>query len=257
MSNYIKILFFVVFIFLLNVLLFFFNKDYKFFIKKLKNPWNNIYVDEKDINDNLSFSDSIIEEKYIDIISDKRNKLLLEKEKNKVKNILKNDIDKEININTRKVELEEKLKNIIKEEENKKEIKQEIYLWKQYLNILDLFKKYDTYKIKIHTSLFDLTNEYPNKYFEFYSDEVTIYFFPIGSYKEMYEIFDVLTYDLPFSIKEVDNFWDKSFYINLDEEVSDNNIRFIISNKWILFWVKVQNDEYNNIKKILDFNLKK
>lgn len=255
MNNYIKILFFVVFIFLLNILLYFFSEDYKFFIKKIKTPNENIYVNNKNINDDFS---SWLEdnEDYKNMISEKKNKILEEKNKNLAKNILNKSLEneKKQNIVERKAELEQKVRTIMEDEE-KKLVSQEIYLWKTYLEVLDLFKSYDSYKIKIHTSLFDLTSEYPNDYFEFYSDKLTIYFFPIGSYKKMYEIFNVLTYDLPFSIKEVNNFWDKSFYINLDEEVSDDYIRFVITNKWILFWLKVRKGEYDNIKKILDTNL--
>ncbi len=255
MNVYIKILFLVVFLFLANIILYFFNDDYKFFVKKIKTPDNNIYVEQKNINDEFySLSNEKTKEDYINMISEKRKKALKEKDDKLANKILEKDIEKDKTND--KGSLEEKLQVILREEE-KKQVKQEIYLWKEYLKILDLFKKYETYKIKIHTSLFDLTSEYPNDYFEYYSDQLTVYLFPIWSYEKIYEIFNVLTYDLPFTINEVNNFWDKSFYINLNKEVEDNYTRIVISNRWILFWLKIHKDEYKNIKKILINKLEK
>lgn len=252
MNIYIKILFLVIFIFIMNIALYFFNDDYKFFIKKIKTPDNNVYVEEKDINDEFySLWKESTKEDYIEMISEKKKQALKEKDDEIANKLLQKGIEKDTSeAIDDKDALEEKLQTIIKQEEEK-QVEQEIYLWKEYLKVLDLFNKYETYKIKIHTSLFDLTNEYPNDYFEYYSEQVTLYFFPIGSYDKMYEIFNVLTYDLPFTINEVNNFGEKSFYINLDKEVEDNYTRLVISNRWILFWLKIHKDEYNNIKDIL------
>jgi hypothetical protein len=54
--------------------------------------------------------------------------------------------------------------------------------------------------------LFDLTDEYPDNYFEYYSRDLTVYLFPTKNYKDLYNIFDVLSKELPFSLKEVNNF---------------------------------------------------
>ncbi|MDF1682974.1 MAG: hypothetical protein P1U46_04670 [Patescibacteria group bacterium] len=60
--------------------------------------------------------------------------------------------------------------------------------------------------MEINTNLFDITDEYPDKYLEFYSPTLTIYFFTTKSYQELYDIFDILSTELPFSIKELNNF---------------------------------------------------
>jgi hypothetical protein len=56
---------------------------------------------------------------------------------------------------------------------------------------------------------------------------------------------------LPFSINEVNNFWEKSFYINLKEDMKDNYVRIVISKNGVDFWLKIKNDEYNKVKEIL------
>jgi hypothetical protein len=65
-----------------------------------------------------------------------------------------------------------------------------------------------------------------------------------------------LTYELPFTLNEVNNIWEKSFYINLDWNFNDNNARIIFSYKNRLFWLKVWKKSYNKVKLILD-NLEK
>jgi hypothetical protein len=61
-----------------------------------------------------------------------------------------------------------------------------------------------------------------------------------------------LEYELPFKINPVNNFWDNSFYINLNDDINDNIIRIVISNKWIVFGLKMKKNEYNLIKEKLN-----
>jgi hypothetical protein len=44
-------------------------------------------------------------------------------------------------------------------------------------NILGSFKKYSLKEVELHSRLFDLTDEYPDKYFEYYGKDITLYFF--------------------------------------------------------------------------------
>jgi hypothetical protein len=107
-------------------------------------------------------------------------------------------------------------------------------------------------ELEINTSLFDITTEYPDNYIEYYSKWLTLYFFPTKTYNEIYDIFSVLEYELPFTLNPVNNFWDNSFYINLNEDINDNVIRLIISNKGIVFWLKIKKNEYNLVKEKLN-----
>jgi hypothetical protein len=61
-----------------------------------------------------------------------------------------------------------------------------------------------------------------------------------------------LEYELPFTINEINNFWDKSFYINLNSDINDNIVRIVITNNWIVFWLKIKKNEYNLVKEKLN-----
>ena len=76
------------------------------------------------------------------------------------------------------------------------------------------------------------------------------YFFTTKNYKEVYDIFDVLQLELPFKINAMNNFWEKSFYINFNKDVNDA-VRMVILHKWIVFWLKVDKNEYSKIKQRL------
>jgi hypothetical protein len=65
---------------------------------------------------------------------------------------------------------------------------------------------YGLKEIEINSTLFELIDEYPDHYIEYYSKELTIYFFTTKTYKQVYEIFNYLQDSLPFSINEVNNF---------------------------------------------------
>jgi hypothetical protein len=62
-----------------------------------------------------------------------------------------------------------------------------------------------------------------------------LYFFNTKQFGDIYDIFKVLEDELPYSINQVDNFGEKSFYINLDTDIQDNFIRLVISYKSKVF----------------------
>ncbi|NDK07899.1 hypothetical protein EOM39_01475 [Candidatus Gracilibacteria bacterium] len=121
--------------------------------------------------------------------------------------------------------------------------------------IFDLFSDYDLQEKEEtqNSSLFGLTNEYPYDYKEYYSREkkMTLYVFKEKDYTEILNIFDVISYNLYFKIKKVNNFGDKSFYINLDSDLDDNYVRFVFSYKNSNFGLKIKKDGYNEVKDIL------
>ena len=131
-------------------------------------------------------------------------------------------------------------------------LKQEVTLWKGYRDIINLFSIYKLAKLEMNSNLFDLTDEYPDNYFEYYSKDLTLYLFPTKDYNDLVDIFQILDDELPFSINEVNNFWDSSFYINLDEDIQDRFVRIVISNKWIVFWLKIKKTEYSLVKEKLN-----
>ena len=99
--------------------------------------------------------------------------------------------------------------------------------------------------------MFELTWEYPDYYYEYYSKDLTLYLFPTRTYREVFDIFDYLSGNLPFTLNEINNFWDNSFYINLREDVEDNFVRLVISDDAVTFWLKIKKDEYNRVKNLL------
>jgi len=216
MNIFSKIFFFLIIIFTLNIILYYSSEDYKFFIKKLKKSNEVIYTKE-DVNISDNIDENNLKSKKI---------------------TLKESTVKENKSNTIQIS-------------RKKKTKKETILWKNYKDILYIFSKYNLSKLEIEWNLFDLTNEYPDNYYEYYSPNLTLYLFTTKSYEEVKDIMKVISYEVPYTIKEINNFEDKSFYINLKENINDNNIRVVISRKNIVFWLKIKKNSYNDIKEIL------
>lgn len=127
----------------------------------------------------------------------------------------------------------------------------EVILWRNYKKILDVFDSFHLKELEINTSLFDITDEYPDPYYEFYSKQLTLYMFQSKTYDEVFDILEYLSRHSRFSLNWINNFWDKSFYINLDDVIKDNFIRIVIVKNGILFGIKVHSDSYDEVKKIL------
>lgn len=210
---------FVVFIFLLNILFYFVSDDYKKFIKQVK-TW------EKNTQTTSGFPDDI--------------------------NILDNvdEVIKEIQEDT------QDSTDILPEQPNAEQTyvssETQKVLGKNYQVILSGFSQYNFEEIELTTNLFDITNEYPDDYYEFYSKDLTLYFFDTKTYGEVKDIFDVLSYDVSFDINEVNNFANSSFYINLDEDIQDNYIRIVMNYKWVVVGLKIKSEQYTKVKNILE-----
>lgn len=116
---------------------------------------------------------------------------------------------------------------------------------------LNLFHWYVLTQLHSHSSLFDITDEYPDPYFEYYNPDLTLYFFPTKTYNEVKEILSLVQDGQIFHIKEVDNFWDSSLYINLAESYDDGFIRILLSYNTRVFWLKISKNIYNTVKQIL------
>jgi len=220
-----KILYFFIFIFFLNIFFYYISLDYKEFLENLK-YWETINELEK-WNENFNW------EKINNLTEIKIEKI------DKVSN------DIEI------IEEKDNLTNVQIWKDNLIENK-DVVLWKNYRDVLEKFLNiYDLSKIEINTLLFEITNEYPDYYYEYYSKDFTLYFFTTKNYNQIYDIFSYLQEDWPFSINEVNNFWEKSFYINMDKEVNDDFIRLVITQNGITYWIKVKNEQYDTFKNIL------
>ncbi len=239
MRNTILFIIFLIFSFLINVIFYYISADYRFFLKNLKK--NELTIEEQSdfLNDDFSYNTKNVVENEDDKISD-------EIEKSEI-----DDIKLDDNIEIVKTSNENNL-IFSDDKDNKVKIKNNVSLWKNYKDILDIFSNYDLQALELNTNLFDITDEYPDNYLEYYSKELTLYFFPTKTYKEVYDIFSVLEFELPFKMNAANSFWEESFFVNLNQDISDNFVRVVISHKWVVFWLKIKKNEYNLIKEKLN-----
>jgi len=245
MNKKIYIIFFILLWFILNIFFYIFSENYRYFMQSLKYDDNKYKVDDRfkikiPIKEENKKQDnetifSWLKENFWENTKNKKQS----KDKSEKKSIK----NKKNNIEEKKVEYIEK--------------REDLKLTKIENNILNNFKKYKLKKVELHPRLFDLTDEYPDKYFEYYSKNITLYFFGNKSYNEIKDIFDVLSYELPFKINEVNNFWQKSFYINLNPLFEDWYIRLVIKKSNRTFWIKIKKELYNKIKNNLAVIFKK
>ena len=239
MRNTILFIIFLIFSFLINVIFYYISADYRFFLKNLKK--NELTIEEQSdfLNDDFSYNTKNVVENEDDKISD-------EIEKSEI-----DDIKLDDNIEIVKTSNENNL-IFSDDKDNKVKIKNNVSLWKNYKDILDIFSNYDLQALELNTNLFDITDEYPDNYLEYYSKELTLYFFPTKTYKEVYDIFSVLEFEIPFKMNAANSFWEESFFVNLNQDISDNFVRVVISHKWVVFWLKIKKNEYNLIKEKLN-----
>ena len=215
MRKVIHVLLIFIIIFFVNFVFYFLSDDYRFFLKKIKDNDSIIYTDVKKINDDFPLDD-IWESDIVD-----RN-------------------------------IEDNVEIVVTKEP---EVKTQTFLWKIYKEVLYWFSKYDLKRIELNTNIFDITNEYPDNYYEYYWEDVTLYFFTSKKYTEVRDIFSVLEYELPIELNEVNNFWDRSFYINLNDDIKDKFVRIVMEIRWIVIWLKIKKESYNEIKqKLIELN---
>lgn len=105
---------------------------------------------------------------------------------------------------------------------------------------------------EIGESLFGITDEYPDEYREYNNAHMSFYMFSSKRYDAVKKIFEVLTFDLPISLNEVNNIGDKSFFINMQEAYDDGLVRIVFEYENYAFWLKIKKDNYNRIKQALD-----
>lgn len=127
-----------------------------------------------------------------------------------------------------------------------------VKLTPEHLQFLDLFEAFDIKQTSSQESLFGLTWEYPDTYYEFEGEDIVVYVFPTKTYSEVLKIFRVLEYEAPFTLNETGSFGEASFFINLDTAFSDDSVRIVLESGKKLFWLKIKKDTYNTIKEILN-----
>jgi len=100
-------------------------------------------------------------------------------------------------------------------------------------------------------NLLGITDEYPDEYREYSNNHMNFYMFSTKRYSVVKDIFEVLTFDLPIEINEVNNIADASFFINMQDAFDDGLVRIIFEYENYAFWLKIKKDNYNRIKQAL------
>ncbi len=119
------------------------------------------------------------------------------------------------------------------------------------LQLLKLFELYNLQTVPMSEFLFSITSEYPDPYLEWFSENLSLYSFPTKSFQDVYDIFDVLSFELPISLNRVNNFWSQSFFINMDEDWQDDVVRVVFEYQNKVFWLKIKKLQYNNVRDAL------
>jgi len=216
-----------------NIVAYTMSEDYRFFLKKLKYREEIVY-EEPEIRENLSIWREEIEGRdAVDTLKDEiLGRSTIESSQEWYTFI---DIISWNNI-----------------EEKDEEIPELTWSQEQFIEI---FQEYNLQKLSTSSSLFDITTEYPDFYYDYYSEDLSIYVFPTKTYEEVKKIFEVLRFELPYTLNEVNNFWQASFYINLENVYRDETVRIVLKHKNKAFWLKIKKDSYNAIKTLLEENL--
>ncbi len=232
--------------FILNIFLFIFSDNYRYFLQSLRHSdtiqWNTDDRYKISIENDYS-RQNINDDIWDDIFSWLAGGNILKRNEEE-----KKDRDEKVILNKKE---EEEVKTPWIQEEKKVEFsnqREEIKLSNIEIEVLNRFKKYDLKEIELQPRLFGLTWEYPHKYFEYYNRDINLYFFWNKIYSDIKDIFEVLTYELPFSTNEVNNFWDKSFYINLNPWFEDWYVRVVLEKSNRIFWFKIKRNLYEDIK---------
>lgn len=221
-----KIVLWIIWLFILNIILYFFIPPYNSFIKNLKylnnNQSNNIYIpEEKNI------------EKY-------NWESFLEK------NII-NDIDTQTDNTNNDLDVID----IIKDENDFNQIQKDSKN-KDYSQILNYFLKYNLSKKTYDPDykMFYLTSEYFQEYITYSWSWIDLYIYNNDSFLNIYNFFDEIKDDIWVNINKTNTFWNNSFFINKINK--DWRIRLIIKYSYILIWLNIDKSYYEDIKKILN-----
>ena len=213
-------LIFIMLVLISNIVIYSVSEDYRFFLKKIKYSQEVVYDDTLTIDDSrqIEVLDTSSPETETTIKSDESLEFL---------DVLSGRED-------------------IQKEEEKRELTED------EREFIEAFKeRFVLSEEESYGSLFDITTEYPDDYYEFKNKHISVYVFQSKSYEEVLKIFQVLEYELPYTINEVNNFADASFYINLDDAYSDGIVRLVLNHKNTAFWLKIKKDSYNTVKEIL------
>lgn len=215
----------IIILLICNIVAYTISEDYRFFLKKMKYQEDVVYEEDNSIDDTSrhSIKETINEEgkKQVEVeeIKDTTGIFFIE-------NITKNTEDTkergELLLDEKKIKKLFEEKFILRENEEADE------------------------------KLFGLTWEYPEIYREYQNSHFTLYMFIGKGYTDVQKILEVLSYELPYELNEVNNFATRSLYINMQSWYEDDFVRILFEYENLAFWLKIKKDSYNGVKEILN-----
>lgn len=214
--KFIYFLFALLSLFVVNIALYSTSEDYQFLLKKLKYKEEVGVIDTENINDYYNIQDSYQEE-----IQQQISDTTVPNEADTINEVQQPQEQTKVETPT---EISEK--------------------WKTILGLMG----WNFTQTETLSSLFDLTTEYPSEYLEFRDADVTLYYFPGKTYDQVVDIFFAIAQWLPFTLNKNDVLAEKSFFINLDTEFQDDQVRIVFLTENEVFWLKIKKDAYNSVK---------
>lgn len=207
---------------LANIVWYMSSQEYRFFIQKLKHP------------------DWVIERSDI-LIDDS----VIPSESNNEETVLTEDW---VSVSTLKFLESITGRNPSSEEKNDTS---EDLLPESLLQILDLLADFNLSQVSSEEYLFWVTPEYPESFDQWLGWELSLYYFSGKTYSWVFDIFDILSFELPITLNEVNNFWEQSFFINMDTDWQDEYVRIVFVYQNEVFWLKIKNNTYNEVRDAL------
>ena len=200
------------------------SEDYRFFLKKLKYQ-NEIVYEKQAIND----KQKLIIVDNPDTSDVENTQIIVEPEWVTFLEVLSwNIVEKQ----------QETLPNVTFEELEVLNALSEVYVLREVEKELE--------------SLFWITDEYPDLFRQYSNSHMSLYMFSSKRYSSVKNIFEVLSFELPIELNEVNNIWDASFFINLEDNIDDWLVRIVFEYQNYAFWLKIKKDNYNRTKNALE-----
>lgn len=232
--------------FVANVAAFVFVDDYRFLLRKIKYPEMSIYVNESNITDeywiiehkNSEREDVFISEIETNAISKTEIKVVDELEKNP------DEIPNDLLGNTRTVDV----LNPIPDDIDRALI--ESFILSEFeRKILDSFDAtYSLVETEFPSNIYGLIFDYEADFWKYSSWKLDLYFFWETPYEDVKNHLIDSSVDTWIIINEVNNFWEKSLYVNWENHL----VRLLIEQNGYTFSVEVLKTEYETVKNILN-----
>lgn len=238
MSRFVYLILFLTFLMTGHIIAYNEVDDYRFLWKKIKNPEASVYPEKTEITDDTSVlakpkpsNDLVIYEDVTNIKAEVIETTSKEDANEETKPLVEEP--KEEVIETIIEEPEEETQTFLLNSQN------EIFLSKFEWDFREKTKIED-----IMSSNIDYYETFLKRSF----DKYDVYVFGEGKYEDIFSFFDVRADETGLTSNVVNNFWDRSFYLN---EESKNTVRIVLETEYNTYWFVVPSENYNYLKEIL------